>query len=101
MFAAITILFCFLVPSVFAFGSIAISISAVRRHVSRRQLVAAAFVMAANVSSVSVLFRDVYTGDSISILPLVMIGTLFVLSIGQFATASVFGAIGRLRQRLA
>ena len=101
MFTAINILFCFLVPGFFAMTAVTISLSSLRRHISRRQLVFATFVLVANIGSISVLFQDLYLGQSISILPFVLICFVFLFSIGQFAAASLLGAVGRLRQKLA
>ena len=47
-----------------------------------------------------VLFQDIYTGHSISALPIALICFAFLFSIGQFAMAALLGAIGRLRQRV-
>ena len=101
MYAALNILFCFLVPCLFALGASYLSLSALRHHTTFRQLVFSAFVVMASVASVSVLFQDVFTGQAVSALPIALVSFCFIFSIGQFATAALLGAVGRLGQKMA
>ena len=101
MFAALNILICFIVPGLFALVAAALSISAVRRHPTIRQLVFTAFVWAANISSMTVLYQSMIAGEAVSPWPLLLIGFTVVFALTQFMIAAVLGAVGRLRRKMA
>jgi len=100
MFAALNMLFCFLAPTLVSMAACAISVSALRRHVTGKQLLFSACVLAASVINVSTLYELVMTGQGSVLLSLALVGFTFMFSVGQFATAALFGGLSRLRQKM-
>ncbi len=101
MWTTLTILLCLLLPGLFAASACYLSLSALRRHITLRQLAFTALVLVANVTSMSLLFQGIYTGQPVAAIPFALISFTWVFSIGQFATAAMLGAVGRLRQKMA
>ena len=101
MFAALHILVCFVIPGLFALAAAALSLSALRRHPTIRQLLFTAFVWSANVSSMTVLYQAMTAGQAVSPWPLLLIGFTVVFALVQFVVAAILGAVGRLGRKMA
>ena len=101
MVTALTILLCFLILCMCALAASFLSLTALRHHMTFRQLLFTALVLVTNLASISMLFQSIYGGQAIPALPFGLIGFTCLFSAAQFATAAFLGAVGRLRQKLA
>ncbi len=100
MLASIQILFCCLLPALFAFAGCYLSVSACFRHPTIRQLASAATILATNMFSVLMLVQSIGQSGMNPVLPIALIFLAFVFAMIQFATALVLGAINCLRKRI-
>ncbi len=101
MIVALNILLCFVLPGLFALAAAGLSLSAVRRHATIRQLVFTTFVWSANISSMTVLYQTLTAGQAVSPWPLLLIGFTVIFALAQFVVAAILGAAGRMGRKLA
>ncbi len=98
MIAAFTIIAGFVFPMMLALMASALSLAALKRHLTVRQILLTALVLTAGVASVTIMYSSLTEHNSIAIWPLLVIGGTVIFSILQFGTALILGTVTQLRR---
>ena len=97
MLAAFAIIAGFVFPIILALTAAALSLAAVKRHVTVRQILLTGLVWISSVAAVVAMTGNLANENSLAGWPLVVLAVTLIFSIFQFAAALLLGAVARLK----
>ncbi len=98
MLAALTIVAGFVFPLILFLVAAALTLAALQRHLTVRQLLLTTLVLTTGIAAVTMMFGSLAEHHSIAVWPLLIIIATVVFSFIQFGAALLLGAIARLRR---
>jgi hypothetical protein len=98
MINAFTILAGFVFPMLLVLVASAMSLLALRQHLTVRQLLFTSLVLVTGVSSIALMYGSLAEQHAIAVWPILLIGFTVIFSMMQFGMALLLSAVTRLRR---